>query len=665
MPINSIHVSAEVLGGKPSEIQSIHVSAEVLGLIASRIEAIHVSAEVLLVPLSFESIHVSMEVLGQKREDFNPAFVDQTFPYVVQAGLVPPVDQVISPENVAQAWCYQVTEMPIDDPISYSRVAQSVTMAVLASPIITISTERVQQVWSHAVVKSDVAFYPLPEFYFSHVDVAQQTVIVLQSMDIPYTPTSGIFVPQTWSLALIASDPMPTYRSTVYAAQNVVQVTSKFPMRMHRSNVYVAQQTTQVIQPSALPMHLSNIDVAQYTSLAAIPAAFDEHTVGVEHVASVTNLALVESPEALPQSYTRVPLYRATVLHDDPSSMALPLSYSRVASLTEMRLYASPDYGDISITRAASVTSLAVSVTTYMPPLNYLVWGRAAQALQLATQASTDYPPPSDAQGSAQAQRVVSLVTTPPKDQYESPADMYDRNRVQMVPQVHEYAVRRDIRPLPISYAPVSQLAELVVRKEPLPTPGEVAESGVRIWQVNQPIAVKADYPDANVPYSSLKAWQLLEHVAIPAEYPDVHLPTSDGIVSQVIEHAAQTDSFPRPDEMFRPLLVSQVIEQTAQTDVFPQWDTLHKPLNVRQVILHYTDVATYPDKDTPQSKLKVSQVLEHVADVTNYPDKDTPQSVLRTRLILEQVMTRDRSMYVMPLPPRKHRVQISCRFVY
>ncbi|QND44212.1 hypothetical protein [Providencia phage vB_PreS-PatoteraRojo] len=656
------HTIAEALGKQKPAIRVSHSIAEVLGAIPPSVRVAHTSVEVLLIPVTFQSAHVIAEVLGQQGDGFNPTTVDQVIPYVIQADSVPPVDQVISPENVAQAWCYQITEMPIDDPISYTRVAQSVTMAILASPIITISTETVNQFWSYAVVENTM---PAPELYFSHVDVAQQAIIVLQSMDIPYTPTSGVFVPQTWSLALTASDPMPMYRSTVYAAQNVMQVVSRYPMRMHRSNVYVAQEFSQVVQPSELPMHRSPVDVAQYFSQVALPATFDENTVGVEHTASVTNLAMVSSPIELPQSYTRVPHYSTTVLHDDPTSLSLPLSYSHVASLTEMRVYASPDFEAISLTSTASVTSLALSDTTYLPPVNYLVWGRAGQALQLAAQAATDYPPPSESQGFAQAQQVYQLVSAPPKERYESPEDMYNRSRVQIVPQVHEYAVRREIRPMPISYAPVKQFVEYVVRKEPLPTPGEVAESGVRIWQINQPIAARAEYPDANLPYSSLNASQLIEHVATPAEYPDVHLPTSDGIVSQAIEHVAQGDTFPNPDEMFRPLLVSQVVEQTAQTDLFPQWDTLHKPLNVRQVILHYTDIAVYPDKDIPQSQLKVSQVLEHVADVTNYPDKDTPQSVLRTRQMLEQVMVRDRSMYVMPLPPRKHRVQISCRFVY
>ncbi|QMV30013.1 hypothetical protein [Providencia phage vB_PreS-Stilesk] len=662
MEIKSIQTLAEVLGAKPPEVKNIQTMAEVLGAKPPEVKNIQTMAEVLLTPINFSNIQAVVEVLGQIGSAFNPIYTDQVIPYVIQADTVPPVDQVISPENVAQAWCYQITQMPIDDPISYSRVAQSVTMAVLASPIITISTETIEQFWSYVVAES---ILPAPDLYFSHVDVAQQAIIVLQSMDIPYTPTSGVFVPQTWSLAVIASDPMPMYRSTVYAAQNALQVVSKHPMRMHRSNVYVAQEFSQVVQPSALPMHRSPVDVAQYLSQVALPATFDEHTVGVEHAASVSNLAMVSSPVELPISYSRVPHYSTTVLHVDPTSLALPLSYSRVASLTEMRVYASPDFEAISLTSTASVTSLAVSDTTYLPPINYLVWGRASQALQLATQAATDYPPPSESQGAAQAQQVYQLVSAPPKEPYESPEDMYNRSRAQMVPQVHEYAVQRDIRPMPISYAPVKQFYEMVVRKEPLPTPGEVAESGVRIWQINQPIAARADYPDANLPYSSLTAWQLLEHVATPAEYPDVHLPTSDGIVSQAIEHVAQGDTFPNPNEMFRPLLVSQVVEQTAQTDIFPQWDTLHKPLEVRQVILHYSDVAVYPDKDIPQSKLKVSQVLEHVADVTNYPDKDTPQSVLRAKQMLEQVMTRDRSMYVMPLPPRKHRVQISCRFVY
>ncbi|ECK3505792.1 hypothetical protein FRH84_22860, partial [Salmonella enterica] len=91
----------------------------------------------------------------------------------------------------------------------------------------------------------------------------------------------------------------------------------------------------------------------------------------------------------------------------------------------------------------------------------------------------------------------------------------------------------------------------------------------------------------------------------------------------------------------------------------------LHKPIAVQQVIQHVSMTAEYPDKDIPQSFAKVSQVLQHYADIANYPDKDAPQSTLRVRQVLEQVMMRDKSMYEMPQPPRKHRVQITCRFVY
>lgn len=651
-------------GELPIIFRAAETVGEVLAIQQMEIQASSMICEVLVKEPMFTAAEMVCEAIGQAATERPPLYADAVYQYVTQHDVVPPLSDVISTERLYSLWNYAVVQQQIDDPISYNIVKQAVTLSVLASPIVTISYDMVKSAWSFAVVAATLGDFPLPDEMWSKTRTKQVWNLVLQSIDIPYVPTSGVFAIQNTTL-VVQAHPLPMYTTPASVKSNVVLAAQKRPVeRLPRSLTRVAQELSQAVSALPIPMPRSNVFAAQALSQAVIPADFVDPTVGVEHAAAVTSYAVCEYQVSLPISYTRAKTLTPLVLQFSDSQRTIPQSTTRTKHVSTQFVVKSDLFPVLSFSRVKQVRSYAVQETAYTPPINLLVWSRADAVRTSVVQQATDYPDPgipttSAIVGAATAYHVMKALD------YEDPNDMWEASKVQMVPQFVEKVLKAQPLRLPISYAPLAQYVELVTQYHYMPPPGEVAESGIHVRQVMQPVAFRATYPDPTVPVSFLTVNQVLEHIAIPADYPDVHLPTSDAIVNQVLEHVAQIDDFPDPGTMFRPLIVSQIIQQAAQDASYPDWSTLHKPIAVQQVIQHVSMTAEYPDKDIPQSFAKVSQVLQHYADIANYPDKDAPQSTLRVRQVLEQVMMRDKSMYEMPQPPRKHRVQITCRFVY
>ncbi|MCO9522947.1 hypothetical protein KU309_23615 [Salmonella enterica subsp. enterica serovar Mbandaka] len=651
-------------GKLPSIFRAAKVVGEVLAVEKPEIRASTLICEALTKEPFFMAAEMICEAIGQAATERPPLYADAVYQYVTQHDVVPPLSDVISTERLYSLWNYAIVQQPIDDPISYNIVKQAVTLSVLASPIVAMSYDMVKFAWSFAVAAATLGDFPLPDEMWSKTRTKQVWNLVLQSIDIPYVPTSGVFAIQNTTL-VVQAHPLPMYTTPASVKSNVVLAAQKRPVeRLPRSLTRVAQELSQAVSALPIPMPRSNVFAAQALSQAVIPADFVDPTVGVEHAAAVTSYAVCEYQVSLPISYTRAKTLTPLVLQFSDSQRTIPQSTTRTKHVSTQFVVKSDLFPVLSFSRVKQVRSYAVQETAYTPPINLLVWSRADAVRTSVVQQATDYPDPgipttSAIVGAATAYHVMKALD------YEDPNDMWEASKVQMVPQFVEKVLKAQPLRLPISYAPLAQYVELVTQYHYMPPPGEVAESGIHVRQVMQPVAFRATYPDPTVPVSFLTVNQVLEHIAIPADYPDVHLPTSDAIVNQVLEHVAQIDDFPDPGTMFRPLIVSQIIQQAAQDASYPDWSTLHKPIAVQQVIQHVSMTAEYPDKDIPQSFAKVSQVLQHYADIANYPDKDAPQSTLRVRQVLEQVMMRDKSMYEMPQPPRKHRVQITCRFVY
>ncbi|EDL5698704.1 hypothetical protein CWG79_18870 [Salmonella enterica subsp. enterica serovar Newport] len=665
--IDSAKHFGEVLqwdGKLPTVFRAAELVGEVLAIQTMEIQSSSMVCEALVKEPLFTAAEMICEAIGQAATERPPLYADAVYQYVTQHDVVPPLSDVISTERLYSLWNYAIVQQPIDDPISYNIVKQAVTLSVLASPIVTISYDMVKSAWSFAVVAATLGDFPLPDEMWSKTRTKLVWNLVLQSIDIPYVPTSGVFAIQNTTL-VVQAHPLPMYTTPASVKSNVVLAAQKRPVeRLPRSLTRVAQELSQAVSALPIPMPRSNVFAAQALSQAVIPADFVDPTVGVEHAAAVTSYAVCEYQVSLPISYTHAKTLTPLVLQFSDNQRTIPLSTMRTKHVSTQFVVKSDLFPVLSFSRVKQVRTYAVQETAYTPPINLLVWSRADAVRTSVVQQATDYPDPgipttSAIVGAATAYHVMKALD------YEDPNDMWEASKVQVVPQFLEKVLKAQPLRLPISYAPLAQYVELVTQYQYMPPPGEVAESGIHVRQVMQPVAFRATYPDPTVPASFLTVNQVLEHIAIPADYPDVHLPTSDAIVNQVLEHVAQIDDFPDPGTMFRPLIVSQIIQQAAQDASYPDWSTLHKPIAVQQVIQHVSMTAEYPDKDIPQSFAEVSQVLQHYADIANYPDKDAPQSTLRVRQVLEQVMMRDKTMYEMPQPPRKHRVQITCRFVY
>lgn len=630
----------EAIGQSYPNVKMAATVAEAIGTVKPDVRFAATVVEVLSVPYPAAFGGTVVEVIGQRVEG-SPAYVDTVVNAATSLHGVPPVAEVISPEDVLSATCYAVSAQSYGNPQSYSRVQTTAMLSVLGCPVTVISAESVAQAMIMQLMTADVGAYLRPGDYFSSDDVGQQVVLVLQSMDIPYTPTSGVSVRVNWTLA-VQSSPMG---------------------RLPRSNVYAAQQLSQVVQPKPEPMHRSVTNVAQQLTQAVIPAVFDDNTVGVEHVGGVTAYHVRSEPLPMHLSYLRAGSAASLVLANDPDSQQTPLSVTRVKSVAALQLEKSFDVPVQSLSRIPVVHSYAAVQVPTTPPINMLVWSRADAVVSLVAAYADDYPDPNIPTAVAETHQLASVAAC--GTHYDSPADMYEASKIQMASTIRQLSTRARPLPVPLSYTAVPQFWEYATRIERMPTPEEVLNSGIHIRLITQPIAFAAEYPDATVPYSYLSTGQVMEHVAQVAEYPDVHVPTADAIASQILEHVASPDDFPDPAEMFRPLLVNQVVEHYAAETLYPDANTLHKPVSVWQVAQQVSTIAVYPDKDIPQSKLNVYQVSEQVAVITKYPDKNTPQSTLRADMILEHVMAVDPTMYGMPAPPRKHRVQITCRFVY
>lgn len=616
------------------------VVAEVIGAAAPAVKFGSVVAEVLSVPYPAVFAATVVEVLGQKVEG-SPAYVDTVFNMATSLHGVPPVAEIISMGSTISATSYAVTAQSYGNPQSYSRVQTAATLSVLARPVTVISTEAMAQAMVMQLMSADVGDYLRPDDYFSRDIVGQGVVLVLQSMDIPYTPTSGVSVRVNWSLAL-----------------------QKSPMgRLPRSNVFAAQQLSQVVQPKAERMPISNVRAAQMLTQAAHPAVFEDNTVGVEHAASVTAYHVRSEPMPLHLSYLRAGSASSLVLVNDPDSQMIPLSTTRVKTVAALQLEKSFDVPVQSFSAVPVVHSYAAVQVPTIPPINMLVWSRADAVVTLVAGYADDYPDPNIPTAKAEAHQLTCVAAC--GTHYDSPADVYEDSKIQVVSAVRQLSARARPLPVPQSYSAVPQFWEYATRIERMPTMDETLNSGIHVRLITQPIAYEAEYPDATIPYSWLSTGQVMEHVALEAEYPDVHVPTADAVVSQVMEHVASPEGFPDPATLFRPVLVNQVMEHYTAETLYPDASTMHMPVSVSQVAQQVSVSAKYPDKDIPQSVLSAYQVSEQVAVITKYPDKNTPQSTLRAEMILEQVMSVDPKMYGMPAPPRKHRVQITCRFVY
>lgn len=236
----------------PTIFRAAELVGEVLAIQKMEILASTMVCEALVKEPQFMAAELICEAIGQAATERPPLYADAVYEYVTQHDVVPPLSEVISPESLYTLWNYAIVQRPIDDPISYNIVKQAVTLSVLASPIVTISYDKVKTAWSYAVVSATLGDFPLPDEMWSKISTKQVWNLVLQSIDIPYVPTSGVFVRHESTL-VVQAHPLPMYTTPASVKSNVVLAAQKRPVeRLPRSMTRVAQELSQAV--SALPI---------------------------------------------------------------------------------------------------------------------------------------------------------------------------------------------------------------------------------------------------------------------------------------------------------------------------------------------------------------------------------------------------------------------------
>lgn len=555
---------------------------------------------------------------------------------VTQAQPVRPLSQVISYETVKQV--YTASTSKVTDytfPWSITRVAGVRILFTQRRLISVISYTRVAQM--RVLASSAANFNPVDEV-ISTSRAAQLMQLTVQSIDIPYQPTSGVYARQARVL-FTQSSPLPMWTSPAYVMQQVVKVAQRRPAaRLPISYTRVPELTTQVVQRAPAAVLPQGIQfTAQVMSQAVTPTEMPV-PVGVIHAAEMRQLTAAARIEALPLSNTQVTQLTTFVLHSSPIS-------------TQSR------------TRAAQARQLVLQHADYPSPGSMTAKERAAQ-VRLQTTMKADYPGAVIWSQTRVPQMRITYSQRALASWYPDPDSMANASKNVFVPQFMQHVAFAHALSWPISQTPVPQLALKVLAGLPVDSLESIANRGMFVTLAAQQLATVATYPTTENPVSRLTIDLLQEQVATVAEYDDPHL-QSYLIIDQIAETVAATENYPDPSQLASPITVSLLTEQIAAESVYPDAGDLHSPVVLSQLAEQLSVRAGYPDKDIPQSMAEVSQLTQQAAFKAAYPSKDSPQSILRVNLVRQQVARRDQTMYQMPTPPRRHRVRIVCRIVY
>lgn len=567
-----------------------------------------------------------------------PALVKQVRQQTIQSSPQKPLDQVISAESVKQV--YQMDVQASDDmPFlwSYTRVPQMRELVLQARPNVVQSYDMSKQVRALAVGRFN---YTIPSDVWSKENVGQVVALVLQSIDIPYQPTSGEYVLQQTMQVLQASDPLPMWTSPAFIGQYIMLATTKRPVeRLPRSNVdaalvttqavtkrpdeplpygdqYVAEVVSQAVQATEMPEPFGTIDAKQVYNLAVVPSTMPIKQ-GIINDAQLVTTVVQARVEELPISRERVPQVRTLV--------------------AGAAVYPSP--GSMTRLEARQSRALVLQQAVYLPP--------DFQSYEMVPQLR------------------VLFSTKPPASLYPDPAIVYEQSRYARLPQLTELVTQRLPLALPISRTRALQVRINAAQRTTYPSPEDMLNSGMFALQAIEHVALVADYPSTDVPASNVSVTQVMEQLVLVADYPDAHLPVNYAIIPQLSEQVARVDFYPDPGDYKSPNVVWQLSEQLTYESAYPDAGTLHSPVLALQLAQAVSLTATYPDKDAPQSYAQVSQLSQQAAFKATYPNKDAPQSIARVNQVFQQVARRDLTMYQLPVPPRRHRVRIVCRFVY
>lgn len=579
---------------------------------------------------------------------------------VTQSRSMPPMATVISMEYAGKA-VSMVIQKASDMPFVWSltRVTQATMQVVQSRPNSVISVERAAQ--AHNLITSRSAM-PVPLDMVSPEQAGQNVLLICQSLDIPYQPTSGLYAPQQTVMAVQASTGLMMWRSPAMTAQYMVRVVQKrTPEPFPKSLITVGEQVSQVVQGIHMEVPLglqwaaqSASQVVQATTMPDVYSPED----AAQAVMLTTQQTVMEPAIGLIQAAQE----RLAVVQK--ADVVPPVSTETVAQGVNLVVQARPEALPLSKECVTQGINQVTQGANYDVPGNMLARTRVAELVSLVLQPTAYDPVNMPSKTDVPQARIAFTVRADPA-WYPPLKTLYDRSRFVFAPQFVELVPQSNITALPWSQTCVAQYSIITATHTNEPSPAQMARSGVFLQQAIAQTGYEATYFSTDFPISNADVYHVNQQYAMVATYPDAFLPTNYAVTFQIDEQIALKVIYDAPESLHSPVKAAQVSEQLALTTGYADPETLHTPVKAFLVTEQLSVKATYPAKDVPQSRDRVAQLTQQTAITAKYPDKSTPQATERVMQVRNSIVTRDTSMYQLPVRPRRHRVRITVRLVY
>lgn len=491
--------------------------------------------------------------------------------------------------------------------------------------------------------------------------VGLNTMLVCQSIDIPYVPRSGVDTPQVYNLS-VSSLPVEweTRPAEVVTVRSLV-TQARPPERLPQSTTVVREVVSLCAYPSTPDPRVGVVNTYQLVHLASIPVEPDP-TVGIVTVPQMTSLSSVSDPLELPISHESVNQFVGLAAFDADDTM--PQSAEDVPSVVSAVAVGSDVEWRWSPISVNSQTMIA-AWDSPQPPLESFFVLNAVGSLAMAWSMESDFGPAhKDSYTEMGSLPILSLMAAPARfyPPLENVEDLAKGNHVE------QYFTATSIRtpdPMPQSNEDVGVIRIASSSRTPMPTPEEVATQGIFTGGVIGHVAKGSFFPPTDIPQSFVDTLILAENVAVVAEYQDIRLPLTIGHVDSVAYNIASKVEYPPANAAKGDGVLLSIAQNIASKANYLPANTLNS-LSLTTLTSANVALSTeFPDKDAVFSRIESRQVAASFAMGAEYPDKDSVYSDVRTSSVYQNVMRVDSSLYQLPRPPQRHRVRIVCKMIY
>lgn len=496
---------------------------------------------------------------------------------------------------------------------------------------------------------------------WSQTKVGLNTMLVCQSIDIPYVPRSGIDTPQVYNLS-VSSLPVEweTRPADVVTVRSLV-TQARPPERLPQSTTVVGEMVSLCSYPSVPDARVGVVNANQLISLASIPVDPDP-TVGMVIAAQTVDLSAVSSPEDLPISPESVK--QAIGLAAFEADDTLPQSAEDVPFVVSTAVVGS-DVEWLWSPVQVNTQTLVAAWDSPQPPLESFFVLNAVGSLSLTWSMESDFGPAhKDSYTEMGALPILTLLTAPARfyPPLENVEDLAKGNHVE------QYFTATSIRtpdPMPQSNEDVGTIRIATAARTPMPTPEEVATQGIFTGGVVGHVAKESLFPSTDIPQSFVDVVTLAENIAVVATYQDIRLPLTIGHIDSVAYNIASSVDYPPANAAKGHGVVSSMAQNIASKANYLPANTLNSLSLTTLTSANVAFSTEFPDKDVVFSRIESRQVAASLAMGAEYPDKNKAYSSVTTSSVYQNVMRVDSSLYQLPRAPQRHRVRIVCKMIY